>query len=84
MKHNLIIFPCGSSKICSQIECCQHPKIWKKDFEAELPLVFAKIYEKIEWILTHIDVANKRWFLEQLESLSTFVELREKEILGVC
>jgi len=36
MKVNLETFPCGSSPICKKIECCQHPKQWKSDFEREL------------------------------------------------
>jgi hypothetical protein len=37
----------------------------------------AQIRERIQWILEHRDVANKTWFLEQLESLLSSMDSPE-------
>ena len=65
---------------CSQVE---EIKTWKDQRAVQLPKIFDEMIEKIIWILSHREVANKKWFLEQLESLPTFIELKEKKVLKV-
>lgn len=36
-----------------------------------------QIRERIQWILTPTDVASKRWFVEQLESLLSSMDSPE-------
>jgi hypothetical protein len=54
---------------------------WRVDYKLFVPLKFDELLDRIDWMLSHRELANKQWFLEQLESYYTFIQQKEKEVL---
>jgi len=60
---------------------------WKKLHEVIEELqqpdgIFGQIQDRIQFMLDHNEVASKAWYLDELKGLFTFVELKQREILG--
>ena len=89
LKHSLSNFPTTAAysrdKLTFAHRYIDEILAWKKGLEEDLQQpdgIFGQIQDRIQFMLDHSEVASKAWYLDELKGLFTFVELKQKEILG--